>query len=36
MTFLTLGADRPTRRLIAYYLALGAALTALIYFFPDG
>lgn len=36
MSFLTLGADRPTRRLIAYYLIVGAALTALIYFFPGG
>lgn len=36
MTFLTLGADRPTRRLIAYYLVVGVALTALIYFFPEG
>jgi hypothetical protein len=31
---LTLGSDRPVRRLIAYYIALGAVVFALAYFFP--
>lgn len=32
--FLTLGSDRPVRRLIAYYLVLAAVVGALMYFFP--
>ena len=30
----TLGSDRPIRRLVAYYLILGGAFAALLYFFP--
>jgi hypothetical protein len=30
----TLGSDRPIRRLMAYYLILGGAYAALLYFFP--
>lgn len=29
-----LGSDRPIRRLLAYYLILGGAFAALVYFFP--
>lgn len=32
--FMTMGSNRPIRRLVAYYLVLGAALFALAYFFP--
>jgi hypothetical protein len=31
----TLGSERPIRRLLAYYLLIGAAIWALTYFFPD-
>jgi uncharacterized protein DUF4956 len=31
----TLGSDRPIRRLLAYYLILGGVYTALFYFFPN-
>ena len=30
----TLGSDRPIRRLLAYYVILGGAFAALVYFFP--
>ena len=30
----TLGSDRPIRRLLAYYIILGGAFAALLYFFP--
>src|SRR4029453_2027273 len=30
----TLGSDRPIRRLLAYYVILGGVFAALIYFFP--
>ena len=30
----TLGSDRPIRRLVAYYAVLGGAFAALLYFFP--
>jgi hypothetical protein len=33
--FITLGSDRPIRRLVAYYVFLAAVLFALAYFFPD-
>jgi hypothetical protein len=32
--FFTLGSDRPVRRLVAYYLVLGAVVGTLMYFFP--
>jgi uncharacterized protein DUF4956 len=32
--FLTLGSDRPVRRLVAYYLVLAAVVGTLMYFFP--
>ena len=32
--FLTLGSDRPVRRLLAYYLVLAAVVGTLMYFFP--
>lgn len=31
---ITLGSDRPTRRLVAYYLLIGGIFAALLYFFP--
>jgi len=31
---ITLGSDRPTRRLVAYYLLIGSIFAALVYFFP--
>ena len=31
---ITLGSDRPIRRLLAYYVILGGAFAALLYFFP--
>ena len=34
MDVLTLGSDRPVRRLIAYYVVLAALTAALVYFFP--
>jgi len=30
----TLGSDRPIRRLLAYYVVLGGVFAALLYFFP--
>src|SRR5262245_18669436 len=30
----TLGSDRPIRRLLAYYIILGGVFAALLYFFP--
>jgi hypothetical protein len=30
----TLGSDRPIRRLVAYYVILGGVFAALLYFFP--
>jgi hypothetical protein len=35
LDFVTMGSDRPIRRLIAYYLFLGVVLFSLAYFFPD-
>lgn len=32
--FLTVGSDRPVRRLVAYYILLAAVITPLMYFFP--
>lgn len=34
LDFVTMGSDRPIRRLIAYYLFLGGVIFALAYFFP--
>jgi hypothetical protein len=34
MDLLTLGSDRPVRRLLAYYLVLAVIVGALVYFFP--
>jgi len=31
---IALGSDRPTRRLVAYYLLIGGVFAALVYFFP--
>ena len=33
--FMTMGSDRPIRRLIAYYAALGIAIFLLAYFIPE-
>jgi hypothetical protein len=33
--FMTMGSDRPIRRLIAYYLVLFISLYAIVYFFPE-
>ena len=35
LDIITLGSDRPIRRLVAYYIFLGAVLFALAYFFPN-
>jgi hypothetical protein len=35
LDFMTLGSDRPIRRLVAYYAVLGAALASLIVLFPS-
>jgi len=35
LDFVTMGSDRPIRRLVAYYVFLGVILLALAYFFPD-
>ena len=33
--FMTMGSDRPIRRLIAYYLVLFGSIFAIVYFFPE-
>ena len=35
LDFMTMGSDRPIRRLIAYYLFLGIVIFGLAYFFPN-